>query len=115
MPFFDQYNFTACFEHHTHHKKFTYKLKNGTVSKDDTGTRYVGDGSWGVVEGSCPNNKISPKEKFDFMDSIDPNHIWLVTLKKTNTSNYSINYTAIDINGAVKNNETRTDILKPLA
>jgi hypothetical protein len=118
VPFFDQYNFTACFEHHTHHKKFTNKLKNGIVSKDGTGTRYVGDGSWGVIEGSCPAEKVSrTQDTFEFFDKEDPNHIWLVTYSKTNQANqtvYSLNYTAIDINGVIKNNQTRTDVLAPL-
>jgi hypothetical protein len=119
VPHFDNYNFTACFEHHTHHKKFTNKLRNGTVSKDGTGTRYVGDGSWGVVEGSCPAEKVSRStDKFEFYDDKDPNHIWLVTYMKSTQANqtvFSLNYTAIDINGAVVNNQTRTDILAPLA
>jgi hypothetical protein len=79
---FDQYNYTACFEHHTHHKKFTKKIKGGQVSSDESGTRYVGDGSWGVVEGACPDNKISPAEKFEFYDPADPNHVWLITLNR---------------------------------
>lgn len=94
-------------------------MKNGTVSKDGTGTRYVGDGSWGVVEGSCPAEKVTKnKDNFDFFDQHDPNHIWLVTYSKTNQANQtvvSLNYTAIDINGLVKDNQTRTDILTPLA
>ena len=46
IPLFDQYNFTAVMEHHTHYRKMSYKLKNKTVSEE--GTRYIGDGSWGV-------------------------------------------------------------------
>lgn len=45
----------AAFEHHTHHRKFTYKIKgNKVVNKTDFGVRYVGDGSWGVPEDPCP-------------------------------------------------------------
>lgn len=46
-PAFDSGRFVAAFEHHTHFKKFTHKIKGDKVSKDD-GVRYVGDGSWGV-------------------------------------------------------------------
>jgi len=57
---------------------------------------------------------VSPHKNFDFYDTQDPNHIWLVTLTKSNQSNYLINYTAIDMYGVVKNNESRQDVLKPL-
>jgi hypothetical protein len=46
-PLFDDQKFIAAFEHHTHHKKLTKKIKGDKVSADD-GVRYVGDGSWGV-------------------------------------------------------------------
>lgn len=46
-PAFDSGRFVAAFEHHTHFKKFTHKIKGDKVSKDD-GVRYIGDGSWGV-------------------------------------------------------------------
>lgn len=46
-PLFDSGKFVAAFEHHTHHKKLTYKIQADKVNKSD-GVRYVGDGSWGV-------------------------------------------------------------------
>ena len=70
-PYFDNFNFVANFEHHTHHKKFTKRIKNNTVCKDEElGTRYVGDGSWGVIEGSCDSDRITKQpEKFEFFDT----------------------------------------------
>jgi hypothetical protein len=55
-PLFDQFNFVASMEHHTHYRKFTYKIKNNTLS-NEAGTRYIGDGSWGVTEETCPASK----------------------------------------------------------
>jgi hypothetical protein len=48
-PLFDEFGFVASMEHHTHYRKFTYKIKNNTLSTN-SGTRYIGDGSWGVTE-----------------------------------------------------------------
>lgn len=48
-PLFDQFNFIASMEHHTHYRKFTYKIQNNTIN-NATGTRYIGDGSWGVTQ-----------------------------------------------------------------
>lgn len=45
-PLFDEFSFIASMEHHTHYRKFTYKIRNNTIST--IGTRYIGDGSWGV-------------------------------------------------------------------
>ena len=50
-PLFDKINLIAAFEHHTHHRKFTKKIRNETV--DDNGVRYIGDGSWGIPNGKC--------------------------------------------------------------
>lgn len=48
-PLFDSGKFTAAFEHHTHHRKFTFKIKGNKPQSNTTeGVRYVGDGSWGV-------------------------------------------------------------------
>lgn len=61
IPLFDQYEFTAVFEHHTHHRKFTKKLKDNKPQADtNKGTRYIGDGSWGVPEDPCPTNHVTP-------------------------------------------------------
>jgi hypothetical protein len=46
---FDSGKFVAAFEHHTHHRKFTHKIKGNQVSTNKSeGVRYIGDGSWGV-------------------------------------------------------------------
>lgn len=59
-PLFDEGRFVAAFEHHTHYRKFTHKIKGGQVQpSDQEGTRYVGDGSWGVPEDPCPDWKIT--------------------------------------------------------
>ena len=47
VPLFDKWNFTTALEHHTHFRKMTYRLRNST--RDVAGTRYIGDGSWGVL------------------------------------------------------------------
>jgi len=64
--------------------------------------RYIGDGSWGVSEEICSADRVSPKINLlkDFSNS-KPNHVWLVTLKKTNVQDkpYSINYTSIGLDG----------------
>lgn len=52
VPLFDKWNFTAVLEHHTHYRKISYPLKN-TTRDDKYGTRYIGDGSWGVPNGTC--------------------------------------------------------------
>lgn len=49
----------AAFEHHTHYRKLSYKIKAGKLSKED-GVRYVGDGSWGVPENSCHAHHVTP-------------------------------------------------------
>ena len=52
--YFDSGAYTAIFEHHTHHRKFTKKIKGDKpVEQTQEGVRYVGDGSWGVPEGGC--------------------------------------------------------------
>ncbi len=101
---FDEHGFIASFQHHTHHRKLTHKIKNGSLSEN--GTRYVGDGSWGVTEGACGPHRINTPQKdlFELMDTQEPNHIWLVTIKNNNKTNYTINYTVIDIDGKVIHN-----------
>jgi hypothetical protein len=56
---FDQYNFVAAMEHHTHFRKFTQKIKNNSISQD--GMRFIGDGSWGVLEEVCQASHITKK------------------------------------------------------
>ena len=110
VPLFDKHNFTASFEHHTHYRKMSYPLKNATRD-DEHGTRYLGDGSWGVPNDTCSDARI-PKNinLLENYVSKEPNHIWQVTLKKVDnpTRPYSINYTAIDMghNVAVQKVET---------
>ena len=88
------------------------RIKNNT--KDDFGTRYVGDGSWGVPNGTCSEARM-PK----YMDLIeddyaqhDPNHFWQIIINRTDPQNHYINYTAVDINYQIVSNYT--DILPPL-
>lgn len=57
LPLFDNWNFTAVLEHHTHYRKMTYPLKNATRNDMD-GTRYIGDGSWGVPNQTCSASRI---------------------------------------------------------
>ena len=60
VPLFDDAKYTAAFEHHTHYRKFTRKLKGNQVQNDtQQGVRYVGDGSWGVPEDKCPDWKVT--------------------------------------------------------
>lgn len=59
-PAFDGLAFVAVMEHHTHFRKITKKIKNDTVSAAE-GTRYIGDGSWGVTEIYCPDAKLTPR------------------------------------------------------
>jgi hypothetical protein len=114
-PLFDEFNFVAGFEHHTHHKKFTKKLRNNTVVDEEAvGMRYVGDGSWGVIEGSCTEGRKTPSpEKIKFSDLEKPNHLWLVTLNQQADMTYKVNYTAIDEFGNA--NFTQIDSLRKLA
>lgn len=90
-------------EHHTHYRKFTYPIKNKTVDLT-SGTRYIGDGSWGVAQDVCPDEKHTPHpelmEKVAFEEA---NHMWQITLKLNDAQrrSYSINYTAVDLWGAV--------------
>ena len=91
----------ACFEHHTHQRKFTKKIKNNTISSDGSGVRYVGDGSWGVPEGMCVHPR-TPAPSLNFCEDVSiapmPSHIWKVTLTKKLNNNYEIRYAALTIN-----------------
>jgi len=59
-PLFDELNFTASMEHHTHYRKMSYKLYGDSIN-NEKGTRYLGDGSWGVTEMTCSDANLSPK------------------------------------------------------
>lgn len=45
------------------------------------------------------------------MDHGDPNHIWLLTLKKKSLGSHELNYTAIDLNNTVVFSKTDSLIL----
>lgn len=47
IPLFDQYNVTMGFENHVHGFKRTNVIRNGKVN--ETGTVFIGDGSWGPL------------------------------------------------------------------
>ena len=98
-PLFDQGGFVAAFEHHTHHRKITNKIYNNTVSKDNKGVRYIGDGSWGVPEGPCSKKRISKHPEYFLNTEVDkpPNHVWKVRLLKTTETTHSIEYVAVDV------------------
>lgn len=101
-------------EHHTHYRKFTYPIKNSTV--DMSGTRYIGDGSWGVTEDICPIEKHTPHpEMMEKVAYEEANHLWQITLQLTDAAKktYSINYTALDLNGFVVTQ--KVDTLRSLA
>jgi hypothetical protein len=98
-PAFDELNFVAAMEHHTHFRKITYKLRND-IPNNETGTRYIGDGSWGVTEFFCPDSRLTPRLEVmqDYVRS-SPNHMWQITLTRADTAakKYSIHYKAIDL------------------
>lgn len=58
LPLFDNYSFTTVLEHHTHYRKMSHILYNETISEE--GTRYIGDGSWGVPQDPCHENRHPP-------------------------------------------------------
>ena len=105
-PLFDRDNFIAAFEHHTHHRKFTYKLNNGTIANN--GVRYIGDGSWGVPEGGCGEHRFTKHpELFEHYDTDhNPNHIWKIRIIKTAEKAHSIEYEAIGLEGNSIFNQT---------
>jgi hypothetical protein len=98
-PVFDDLSFVAAMEHHTHFRKITYKMK-GDLPNNQTGTRYIGDGSWGVTEIYCSESRLTPRPEImqDFARE-NPNHMWQITLTRANTANkkYSIVYKAINL------------------
>jgi hypothetical protein len=101
VPLFDEMNFVASFEHHTHFRKVTHKLRNNTI--DPKGTRYLGDGSWGVTEFTCDSSRVTPKpEIMENFVKEKPNHMWQMTLRKLQeNTQYSIEYKAVGLKGEV--------------
>ena len=94
---FDQLKFVAALEHHTHYMKMTHPLTNST--HHPKGTRYLGDGSWGVNQGPCSTKKVTPyAELLEHHLDRDPTHVWQVLVTKDNTPQQTahITYTAID-------------------
>jgi len=113
VPLFDKYNFTAVLEHHTHYRKISHRLRNSSLY--EYGTRYVGDGSWGVPNQTCSEER-TPSYMNLIADSAqhDPNHFWQIIVNKTGNPEgpYQVNYTAVDINYKVVSQYM--DILLPL-
>ena len=86
-------------EHHTHHRKMTKKIRNQSL--DETGVRYIGDGSWGIPEPPCARSRITPNAiNFDDIELNNPNHIWKITITNEAQSS-TINYTAVDLSRRV--------------
>lgn len=85
-------------EHHTHFRKITYKIKNDSVSTQ--GTRYLGDGSWGVTEIFCTDSRLTPRpELMQNYARANPNHMWQIkmTRKDNPKKQYTINYKAVNL------------------
>ena len=111
---FDKWSFTAVMEHHTHYRKMTYPLKNSTRSDED-GTRFIGDGSWGVPNGTCSSQNIP--DNMELMESYaqkEPNHYWQIVVTKTEepAKPYSISYNAVDLSKVIVS--SKIDKLAPV-
>lgn len=77
------------------------------MNKNQQGVRYIGDGSWGVPEGRCGQRRITKRpEYFEYFDTEEPNHIWLITLNKTTDSTHTLIYRAVDLEGNIVFNTT---------
>lgn len=94
-------------EHHTHYRKMSYRLKNSTQD-DNYGTRYIGDGSWGVPNQTCPEGHIpSHLALLEKYAETEPNHYWQIEVeKKSGSKNYTIHFTAIDMGHNVVTDKT---------
>jgi len=73
LPLFDQYALDVAFENHDHSFKRTKVLKGNAVS--ETGTVYLGDGSFGVN----PREVVDPNRWYLEKASGTP-HFWLVNI-----------------------------------
>ena len=61
--------------------KLSHPLKNST--RDDNGTRYIGEGSWGVPNKTCLEENISKNlTLFEYYRLYTAPHFWEVTLTK---------------------------------
>lgn len=73
-PLFDAAGVRFVFEHHDHTYKRTKPIKGNRL--DATGTRYLGDGAWGVTK-----RETHELEKASFLDFAEGrNHVFVVTL-----------------------------------
>lgn len=101
VPLFDEFNFTTVMEHHSHFRKMTHRLINGSIAEQG-GTRYIGDGSWGVTDFECPFQMSSERKRLmEHYSNFNATHLWLLTLKKdvNSSHSYSLNYTSINEDG----------------
>lgn len=73
LPIFDQYGLSVAFENHDHSFKRSKVLKGNQVS--ETGTVYLGDGSFGVN----PREAVDPGRWYLEKSSGTP-HFWLVNI-----------------------------------
>lgn len=74
----------------------TFRIKANRLNHEE-GVRYVGDGSWGVTDESCPTKWMTPHVNiFENMVHRNPNHMWQLTLTRGN-ANHTISYRAIDM------------------
>lgn len=115
IPLFDKWSFTAVLEHHTHYRKMTYPLRNST-RKDSDGTRFLGDGSWGVPNGTCDADQFPTN--LEVMESYalkEPNHFWQIVISKTEDPSkpYTVSYSAVDPSKTVV--ASKVDKLSPIS
>lgn len=90
-PLFDKYALDVAFENHDHTFKRTHLLKDGAITKDGSGTLYLGDGCWGRTAREIDYMK---RWYVDAVGSIQ--HFWLVDVNAT-----EMVYKAVDIDNQV--------------
>ncbi|MDE3045362.1 MAG: fibronectin type III domain-containing protein [Verrucomicrobiota bacterium] len=81
-PLFDRYSILAAFEHHSHTFKRTYPLKAN--QKNPSGTRYFGDGCWGVPA-------RTPNDLWYLEKRASENHLYLIEITPQNSSIKALN------------------------
>lgn len=90
VPEFDAAGIRFAFENHDHAYKVTHPLRAG--KRDSAGTRYLGDGAWGVY-----TRVVLDSEKAPFVDrSFSRNHVFEVTLHPGRAD-----FRAVDPNGEI--------------
>jgi hypothetical protein len=88
VPLFEEAGVRFAFKNHDHAYKVTHPLRAG--KRDDAGTRYLGDGAWGVE-----TRVVLPGEKATFVErSHSRNHVFEVTLRSDRAE-----FRAVDPNG----------------